>query len=124
MINLVQEAKECLDVFRWKAENKQYDLKQNEKVALARFYTLLNLELFNKKKTLAIGCSACIVSAINQAHNYIKFHEVKTPIKTEKPANITIVNPKMNRNEMIELLKSKKVAIPRNATVKQLRELL
>lgn len=124
MINLIQEASECLDVFRLKAQNKQYDLTSPEKVALARFYTLLNLELFNKKKTLAIGCSACIVSAINQAHNFIKFHEVKMPVKTEKPANVTIVKPNMTRKEMMEFLKAKGVSIPRNATVSQLRELI
>ena len=124
MINLTQEAKECLEIFRLKAEKKLYDLNQAEKTALSRFYTLINKELFGTKKTLSLGCSACIVSAINQAHNYIRFHEIQNPIKVEKPANITIVKADLTRKEMIELLKSKGVAIPRNATVAQLKELL
>lgn len=120
--------KESLNQIREKVAKKEYDFRGKELLHLEEAYHELNLHFFLKKKVLDKSCSSCIITAVNQLYNYITYHEVEG-VKRENKADIVRVEAigvigNLTRKQLIEECKNRNIAIPRNATVAKLKELL
>ena len=115
-MKLSKESNESLNKIRAKVTRKDIDFNQQELLYLDEVYAEITKLSTGKAQVISRGCSSCINNAVNIVYNFVTYHEEKHE-PTEK-------NMPKTRNELLQECKDKGIKIPRNATVKQLNELL
>lgn len=140
-MKLSKESNESLNKIRAKVTRKDIDFNQNELLYLDEVYAEITKLSTGKAQVISRGCSSCINNAVNIVYNFVTYHEEKHEPTEKNTPKITTINveemiegvlqqldkatitPK-TRNELLQECKDKGIKIPRNATVKQLNELL
>lgn len=135
-MKLSKESNESLEKIRAKVTRKDIDFNTQELLYLDEVYAEITKQSTGKAQVISRGCSSCINNAVNIVYNFVTYHEEKhepleknTPNITEKVVkewgtDNTYPNALKTRNELLKECKDKGIKIPRNATVKQLNELI
>ena len=135
-MKLSKESNESLNKIRAKVTRKDIDFNQQELLYLDEVYAEITKLSTGKAQVISRGCSSCINNAVNIVYNFVTYHEEKheleeknTPKITEKVVkewgtDNTYHTAIKTRTELIKECKEKSIKIPRNATVKQLIQLL
>ena len=124
-MKLSKESNESLNKIRAKVTRKDIDFNQHELLYLDEVYAEITKLSTGKAQVISRGCSSCINNAVNIVYNFVTYHEEKhEPTEKNTPKITTIEVGTKTRNELLQECKDKGIKIPRNATVKQLNELL
>lgn len=124
-MKLSKETNESLNKIRAKVTRKDIDFNQQELLYLDEVYAEITKLSTGKAQVISRGCSSCINNAVNIVYNFVTYHEEKhEPTEKNKPNITTIEVGTKTRNELLQECKDKGIKIPRNATVKQLNDLL
>ena len=124
-MKLSKESNESLNKIRAKVTRKDIDFNQQELLYLDEVYAEITKLSTGKSQVISRGCSSCINNAVNIVYNFVTYHEEKhEPTEKNTPKITTIEVGTKTRNELLQECKDKGIKIPRNATVKQLNELL
>lgn len=124
-MKLSKESNESLEKIRAKVTRKDIDFNQHELLYLDEVYGEITKLSTGKAQVISRGCSSCINNAVNIVYNFVTYHEEKhEPLEKNTPKITTIEVGTKTRNELLQECKEKGIKIPRNATVKQLNELL
>ena len=124
-MKLSKESNESLNKIRAKVTRKDIDFNQQELLHLDEVYAEITKLSTGKSQVISRGCSSCINNAVNIVYNFVTYHEEKhEPTEKNTPKITTIEVGTKTRNELLQECKDKGIKIPRNATVKQLIQLL
>lgn len=124
-MKLSKESNESLNKIRAKVARKDIDFNQHELLCLDEVYAEITKLSTGKAQVISRGCSSCINNAVNIVYNFVTYHEEKHEPTEKNTPKITIIEVgTKTRNELLQECKDKGIKIPRNATVKQLNELL
>lgn len=124
-MKLSKESNESLNKIRAKVTRKDIDFNQQEQLYLDEVYAEITKLSTGKAQVISRGCSSCINNAVNIVYNFVTYHEEKhEPTEKNTPKITTIEVGTKTRNELLQECKDKVIKIPRNATVKQLNDLL
>lgn len=124
-MKLSKESNESLNKIRAKVTRKDIDFNQQEQLYLDEVYAEITKLSTGKAQVISRGCSSCINNAVNIVYNFVTYHEEKhEPTEKNTPKITTIEVGTKTRNELLQECKDKGIKIPRNATVKQLNDLL
>lgn len=124
-MKLSKEANESLELIRAKVNRKDIDFSNQELLYLDEVYGEITKISTGKAHIISRGCSSCVNNAVNIVYNFVMYHEEKhEPLEKNTPKITTIEVGVKTRNELLKECKDKGIKIPRNATVKQLNELI
>lgn len=147
-MKLSKESNESLEKIRGKVTRKDIDFNTQELLYLDEVYAEITKLSTGKAQVISRGCSSCINNAVNIVYNFVTYHEEKHELEEKNtPKIMTIIideesgvdairftdnpivpfvsfNTPKTRSELLQECKDKGIKIPRNATVKQLNELL
>lgn len=124
-MKLSKESNESLEKIRAKVTRKDIDFNQQELLYLDEVYSEITKQSTGKAQVISRGCSSCINNAVNIVYNFVTYHEEKHEATEKNTPNITTIEVgTKTRNELLQECKDKGIKIPRNATVKQLNDLL
>lgn len=124
-MKLSKETNESLNKIRAKVTRKDIDFNQQELLYLDEVYAEITKLSTGKAQVISRGCSSCINNAVNIVYNFVTYHEEKHELEEKNTPKITTIEVgTKTRNELLQECKDKGIKIPRNATVKQLNELL
>ena len=124
-MKLSKEANESLELIRAKVNRKDIDFSNQELLYLDEVYGEITKLSTGKAHIISRGCSSCINNAVNIVYNFVTYHEERHEQAVKSTPKITTIEVgTKTRNELLQECKDKGIKIPRNATVKQLNELL
>lgn len=124
-MKLSKESNESLNKIRAKVTRKDIDFNQHELLYLDEVYAEITKLSTGKAQVISRGCSSCINNAVNIVYNFVTYHEEKHELEEKNTPKITTIEVgTKTRNTLLQECKDKGIKIPRNATVKQLNELL
>lgn len=124
-MKLSKESNESLNKIRAKVTRKDIDFNQQELLYLDEVYAEITKLSTGKAQVISRGCSSCINNAVNIVYNFVTYHEEKHELEEKNTPKITTIEVgTKTRNKLLQECKDKGIKIPRNATVKQLNELL